>query len=82
MVERRRRENQYIRAKGSGALVEGASMHDRLAGADCAAHRRYRIARIEGIVDRGRARRRWRCRKAAVGMQIEPGGIVNLTESR
>src|SRR5262249_7047127 len=61
---------QYIRAKGGGALVEGAGMHDRLARADRAAHRRRRIARIEGIVYGTRTRRRL-CGKASVGMQVE-----------
>jgi hypothetical protein len=37
MVERRHREHQYVRAKGGGALVEGAGMKHRLARADRAA---------------------------------------------
>ena len=52
MVERRRREHQYVRAKNGGALVEGAGMHHRLTRADRAAHRRW------DRVDRRRSRPR------------------------
>lgn len=61
---------------GRGVLVEGAGMPDRLARADRAAHRRRGIARIEGIVDSARARRR-RGSEASVGVQVEtrPTGL-------
>ena len=43
-----------IGAKGDGAWVESAGMHDRLTRADRAAHGRRGIVRVEGIVDRAR----------------------------
>src|SRR5712671_1190016 len=71
MVERWRREHQYVGARGGGALVEGAGIHDRLARADRAAQRRHWVAWIKGIADSARARRRHRS-EAPVGMQVEP----------
>jgi predicted phage terminase large subunit-like protein len=46
-------------------------MHDRLTRANRSAHRRRRIARIEGIVDSARARRRRHRSEGPVGTQVE-----------